>query len=284
MADIVDQWEEFLNPETVRTKLISAGMFLIGHEMLIDSIKRHLVAFFATEWVNTGPRESQRYKDEVRGLDPKRRDDALRGSIQWLRNMDAISADDEIAIERVTTSRNVVAHELAAMISGGRTTDFAQDFETLLHLVQKIEKWWMVNVELPTNPDHDEQEIDEDAIISGPSMIMQILGQVALGDQDKVWEFHREFRKASKAETAKSRVRFVDELLAGEFECNVSLTANGAVLSPLDEDEDADAREFQIIVEQVISHDGEGYEIGTLASSRGPEPGSPIDHVWIITH
>lgn len=70
---------------------------------------------------------------------------------------------------------------------------FIEHFATLLGLAQKIEKWWIVNVELPTNPDYDSEDISEDGIVSGPSWVMQLLTQVALGDDEEAWEFHRRF-------------------------------------------------------------------------------------------
>ncbi len=79
------------------------------------------------------------------------------------------------------------------MFSSAMPPGFIEHFPTLLSLTQKIEKWWIVNVEPPTNPDNDGEEIDEDGKVSGPSWIMQLLTQVALSDDEKAWEFHRRF-------------------------------------------------------------------------------------------
>jgi hypothetical protein len=84
---------------------------------------------------------------------------------------------------------------MAAMVGGSRPPDFANHFATLMALVHKIEKWWIVNVEIATNPDFDEVEIDNEGIISGPSLVIQLLSQVALGNGEEAWEFHREFVK-----------------------------------------------------------------------------------------
>ncbi|QIG81552.1 hypothetical protein G5C33_18340 [Sphingosinithalassobacter tenebrarum] len=184
-----------MNPDVVRTKLISAGLFLIGHEMLLDTIKRHPLAFFADQWTRDGPQPSAKYTSEILARDLKGKNDALRGSIAWLRMMDAITVDDEASIRAVTDARNDLAHEMTAMVDGSKPPEFANQFTILMALVQKIEKWWIVNVEIPTNPDFDSQEIDEDEIISGPSWVMQMLSRVALGIGDEAWEFHREFVK-----------------------------------------------------------------------------------------
>ena len=178
MKDTTDEWKAFLNPEIVRTKLISAGSFLVAHEMLIDSIMRHPLSSFADRWTSGGPEQSKKYTTEVLALDPKGKDDALRGSIVWLRNAEAITSEDESDIRMVTDARNEVAHEMSAMVSGSKPPNFANHFVTLMALLQKIEKWWIVNVEIATDPDFDGQEIDEDGIISGPSWSMQILATV----------------------------------------------------------------------------------------------------------
>ena len=202
MADTVDQWEAFLNPNIIRPKLISAGLFLVGHEMLLNTIKRHPVSFFSDSWTVDGPEVGPDYEKEVLARDPKNKRDALRGSIAWLRMMDVISADDEAAIKVVTDARNELAHEMTAMVSGSKPPNFAKHFETLMGLVQKIEKWWIINVELSTNPDFDGQEIDEDGIVSGPSWIMHMLGQVALGEGDEAWALYREFVQQREAKEA----------------------------------------------------------------------------------
>lgn len=198
MANTADQWEAFLNPDIIRSKLISAGLFLVGHEMLLDSIKRHPLWFFSNRWTAEGPQPSAEYDTEILARDPKGKRDALRGSIAWLRMMDVITADDEGDIKTVTDARNELAHEMTAMVGGSKPPNFAEHFATLMDLVQKIEKWWIINVELSTNPDYDGQEIDEDGIVSGPSWIMQMLRLVALGQGEEAWMLHREFIQQRK--------------------------------------------------------------------------------------
>jgi len=193
MADTTEAWAAILNPDVARPKLISAGLFLLGHEMLLDSIKRHPLDFFCSHWTAEGPTPSDKYRAEVLALDPKGKNDALRGSIAWLRKVDAITADDDAAIKIVTDARNRIAHEMATMFHSAEPPGFVEHFATLVNLVQKIEKRWIVNVELPTDPDFDGQEIDEDGIISGPALIMRLLTQVALGDEEEAWEFYRGF-------------------------------------------------------------------------------------------
>jgi len=161
--------------------------------MLFDSIKRHPLDFFATEWTVNGPKPSARYATEILGLDPKGKGDALRGSIAWWRKMEVISEDDERAIQVVTDARNELAHEMTAMVGGSKSPEFANHFSTLMALSNKIERWWIINVEIATDPDYNGEEVVEDGIMSGSAFLMHLLGQVALGQGDEAWELHRQF-------------------------------------------------------------------------------------------
>lgn len=197
-SDSSAAWEAFLSPDVVRSKLITGGMFLVGYETLIASITEHLVSFFANHWTAEGPQISEKYKKEVLGRDPKSKGDRLRGSIAWLRENDVISEDDETAIRTVTEARNRVAHELVGFVAGSKSLDYMEHFGTLQTLVEKIERWWIVNVELATDPDFDDVEVDPEQIVSGPSLMMQVLVQVALGTGEGAWEFHRGFTNGRK--------------------------------------------------------------------------------------
>lgn len=184
-------WAEFLNPDVVRSKFITAGLFLVAHEMLLDSIKRHPLFFFSDRWTADGPEESEKYRQEVLALDPKGKNDPVRGSVAWLRRMEALDEDDERAIKRVTEERNRLAHELTVMIGGSAPPTFVEHFSTLVQLVSKIEKWWIINVEMATDPDLAGEEVDADQVVPGVVLSLDMLSQVALGDGESAWELHR---------------------------------------------------------------------------------------------
>ena len=188
-----EAWADFLNPEVIRNTFVSAGLFLVAHEMLLDSIKRHPLDFFANRWTQEGPEESEKYRKEVLGLDPKGANDPVRGSIAWLRRMGALDAGDELAIKRVTDERNRLAHELSGMIHGTKPRNFVEHYPTLVGLVSKVEKWWIINVEMATDPDFDGQDVDLDQIVPGVILSLELLSQVALGEGEEAWEFHRWF-------------------------------------------------------------------------------------------
>lgn len=186
-----DAWAEVLNPDLLRAKLVSAGLFLLAHEMLLESIRRHPLRFFSDTWTADGAEQSTEYQKEVLARDPKGKADPVRGSIAWLRYMDVLSEEDENAIRRITDERNRLAHELAGIVLASEPHSFVEHFPTLVALVSRIEKWWIIKVEVETDPGLAEQEIDPDQVVPGVVLILHMLSQVALGEGEVAWELHR---------------------------------------------------------------------------------------------
>ena len=198
--------EEILNPDAVRTKFVTMGLFLVAHELLIDSITTRPLSFFADEWPDAKPKPSTEYEAEILALDPKGKNDALRGSIAWLQKMSAIDDLDKDTVHEVTMVRNTFAHEMRNIVSGqSELPNLEQQFPKLLDLITKIERWWFVAVEMSILSDSDGRipdihgtlhsiaDIDESETITGSMMAMRILCQVALGDHDEAWALHHIF-------------------------------------------------------------------------------------------
>jgi hypothetical protein len=113
--------------------------------------------------------------------------------------MHAIDDDDIEKFNRVKSCRNILAHDLISTLSSkGLPSDFEKCFSDMVELLRKIEVWWIINVEIPTNPDFDGKEVDEDGIVPGPIMIMKLLMDIALGDDTQSKFYIEEFRKQTE--------------------------------------------------------------------------------------
>ncbi len=191
---MTDTWADFLNPEVIRTRFVRAGLFLVAHEMLLSAIKDRVHDFYSDTWTATeGWKPSPSYREEVLPLDPKGKNDPLRASIAWLRQMEAIDENDEAEFRELTEERNRLAHELHNVVGGTQLHDFENLFPRLVALVAKIERWWVINVEIATDPDLFDADIDEDGVTPGSLMLLQVLSQVALGNDEEAWALYREF-------------------------------------------------------------------------------------------
>jgi len=192
-------WESFLNPDVLRPNLILASLYIAAFEMLKRTIVERLRDFYVT-----GFDKSVKEKDgwlidpdyETRVLSRNR--SRVYASLGWLKESNVIDDQDIAAFERVKKCRNDVAHEINRLLSEGLPPDLPNCFSEIIALVDKIERWWIVNVEIPTNPDFDGEEIDESGIVPGPIMGLRLLIDIALGSGQDSKFYLNEFLKQAR--------------------------------------------------------------------------------------
>ena len=182
-------WERFLNPDILRQNLILASLYIAYYEILKNSIIDRLVEFYATQWTKEGPKESEKYRIEVR----TRNKSQLYASLSWLTDNKVIDENDLENFEYIKKFRNELAHELTELINKGIALHHLDAFGKLIYLLNKIEVWWLINVEIPTDEDFADKEIDESHIIPGPIAMLQVLLDVALGDEERSKFYYQEF-------------------------------------------------------------------------------------------
>ncbi len=195
---VKQSWEEFLNPEVTRPRLIAASIYVASFEALKDSIIGRIRSFFASGFDETGEKVDPKYASDVLA----RNKSPLYASLDWLKGMGAIDDADLATLERVKRCRNTLAHELLSILaSRGLPAEYDKCFVDMVALLRKVEVWWIVNVEIPINPDFDGEEIDEAGITPGPIMSMQLLMDIALGDEERSRLHYERFCKGAGANT-----------------------------------------------------------------------------------
>jgi hypothetical protein len=192
MTDTSAQWKDFLNPDILRTRMLTASLFLVAHEMLVSAVKSRLHDFYLVGFDERGLRYSPRYAEQVLCLDPKGKKDPWRASLVWLEQREVIDPSDAENIRLCTNARNAFAHELNEIISGRTNPDFDSLFPILVELVVKIDKWWIINVELETDPDRVD-DIDLEGVVPGSQLMLSIVHQCAIGDQEAAKALYQAF-------------------------------------------------------------------------------------------
>ncbi len=195
MNTTADRWERFLDPEVVRPSLFMATMFITTFEILKDSIVDRIRDFYTHGWDQTGPTIGPQYQDEVMS----RNKSALYASLDWLQEHEAIDEDDLKTFENLKKIRNQLAHQLFNVVTGQVESEHTSQFPVLVALLRKIEVWWVVNVEIPTNPDYDGEEIDHAGIVPGAILSLQMLIEVASGSTELLEQW-RKARSHGRAE------------------------------------------------------------------------------------
>ena len=65
-------WSDFLNPEVMHRRFVTAGLFIAAQEMLETAVKQRPLEFFSDRWTTSeGWKPSREYAEKVLALDPE---------------------------------------------------------------------------------------------------------------------------------------------------------------------------------------------------------------------
>jgi hypothetical protein len=187
--DVKKSWENFLNPEILRSNLIVASVFLSAFEILKDCILERPKEMYTTGFNENGFIVNKDYNSKVLSL----KKSPVYASLEWLKNHNAINQKDIEIFTEIKNCRNELAHEIPNFITEGIKNDPTPNFKLIIDLLGKIERWWVYNVEFPTNPDLDNVEVDEKEIIPGRLITIQMLTNIALGSDEESNSYYKEF-------------------------------------------------------------------------------------------
>lgn len=191
--DIRAKWERFLDPKELRPNLILASLYIAAFEVLKNTIIERIRDFYITGFDGKDWIISPDYQDQVLSKDRS----ATHASLKWLKESQAISDEDIEKFNQVKECRNSLAHEITKFLAKGLPLDFPLCFNDMVALLDKIERWWIINVEIPTNSDLAEkaEEVDESGIVPGPVVSLQMMIDVALGSDETANYYINELRK-----------------------------------------------------------------------------------------
>ena len=93
--------------------------------------------------------------------------------------------DDDLKIyEKLRRTRNELVHELFEIVMSDRELFLEERFEQIKKLLSKIEVWIIKNIEIPSNPDFDSQDIKDVDISSGKVAILNLMKDLANGSSN----------------------------------------------------------------------------------------------------
>lgn len=185
-------WDKFFNPSTLKKNLIAASVFLSIYEIFKDSIISKLKGFFCHAYIDGKDVISKRYKEEVLSLD----DDSFKAHLVWFYNCGVIDKLDIDTITMIREHRNDVAHRLPLIISEDGKEIELKYLNQIYSILSKIDRWWIVNIEMQINSDFDNIDLDEidiNEIKSGSMIFLPLLIKLAYGDDSGLKETYELF-------------------------------------------------------------------------------------------
>jgi hypothetical protein len=116
----------------------------------------------------------------------------------WFRNSGALSDDDLGRLREIREHRNFVAHHIPEILGSVEAEVRPDLLRAIADIVRKIDIWWIREVEIPTNPDLDStapDETDLDATFSMRMAVLDLLLQVADGNEETLRQLYEQFTK-----------------------------------------------------------------------------------------
>ncbi|MFH5804698.1 hypothetical protein [Alienimonas sp. DA493] len=186
-AEPAKNWAKFLNPASLKANLISASLFLAAYEIFKGSAVTSIRGFIF---------DDDRYSEHV----SSRHKSPLKASLLWLQEQGAINDQDVELADRLRQHRNNLAHNLPKHLSLVDHNVEAETIGSIYALVSKIDRWWIREVRMPTDPAFDHlnpREIADGDLSSGTMIFLKVMAHIATGNDDEAADLFKLFAKVT---------------------------------------------------------------------------------------
>lgn len=188
----IDKWLKFLDPENLKGNLMFSSLYIASFEAFKDYVVDEVKFFFTDGFENGEFTFSKKYNTKVKTLDKS----LLKASLLWLKDLEAIDKKDIDTYDELRRYRNKLSHELLTLLFEGLPQELPEKFAQLIALRVKIEKWWFLNIEIPTNPDFElNTEVKEEGIVTFSQIFNQLIFDMLSGDEKRASYYQNEFKK-----------------------------------------------------------------------------------------
>lgn len=173
----LDNWKNILDENILKFNINFAALFVLNYECLKDYIVTQPKTLYSDVQIKDGElycEETEEYKKEVRSLE----ENIENASLRWFINADAITQDDYDLYQELRRRRNDVIHELLKNLYNGFNETDVNLYVKLLELYQKIDKWWINEIEIPVSGEVLPDEYDPEQVYGGQTMILSIINDI----------------------------------------------------------------------------------------------------------
>ena len=117
-------------------------------------------------------------------------------SLKWFIEMEAITQEDYDTYQKIRKKRNDIIHELLKNLSDGFTEYDIELFAKMISIYDKIDKWWINEIEIPISGEDIPDDYDRNAVCGGQAIILSIINSIIL--ENKGDEYKELFEEMSK--------------------------------------------------------------------------------------
>ncbi len=192
----MDNWKNILDENILKTNINFAAVFVMNYECLKEFVIEQVRDFYSEHFYMDGDRivceESNAYKEKVRALDKN----LENASLKWFMDAEAITQEDYDRYQIIRKKRNDITHKLLKNLNEGFGEEVVQLFGDMMRIYNKLDKWWINEIEIPTSADDIPEDYDRNGVCGRQALILSIINEIIFGNEgDKYKELLNEFMK-----------------------------------------------------------------------------------------
>lgn len=177
--------ENFFNPDILKQNLVIASLFIAVFDnfkaSIIDKVK-----YFYFSGIKDGVEQFKDYEQDVLNKVKSKNNKQIKATLLWLKENEFITEAEEILFAEFTNTRNKLAHEMNRMLIDGFSEEIYKLYAEMINLFSKIERKWIIDIEIPINPpDIPYEDINWDGITSINFEFIKIMTDIAFTGNDK---------------------------------------------------------------------------------------------------
>lgn len=183
-------YDNLLDKKRLEFNLKNISLFIAIYEYLSNSIIENVKFMYASEIKFQDNRiiynESKEYQQEIRDrlIDKHGNKNILKSSILWLIDGACLNMEEYDQFLEIKQLRNKIVHEMLNYIVNGFEQREMTAFCNLLKLLEKIDKWWINEIEIPISGEYKPGEYNEDDVVSLGTLFYQVVIDSILTDSE----------------------------------------------------------------------------------------------------
>lgn len=174
--------ENLLDEQILRSNVEFAALFVLNFESFKEYIVDQVRVFYSNSITFDNDeltyKESEKYKKKVLSLDKK----IDTASLKWFVQAGAITEKEIDLYHLCRKKRNDITHELLKNLSLGFQEKDMDLFINMVCLYQKIDNWWINEIEIPTFADEIPGNYDRNEVMGGQVLILSAINNIMLGN------------------------------------------------------------------------------------------------------
>ncbi len=188
-------WEKFLNPDSLKQHLLAGGIYLAAYEMFKNSLVGYPRDFYSSGFEDGKPFLDPKYQTEVLSLDKKH---IFNASALWWQQQGVLTEKDILLAAEIREHRDEIAHDIPRFLGTVDGIIRLDLLEGIFVMLSKIDKWWIQEIEIPTNPDFDSRQLTNeelDGVMSMSMVLLSMMIPIAFGDDSRLKEVYELWKK-----------------------------------------------------------------------------------------